>query len=154
MSTNRIICIGNRLVCEDTAGLAVYDRLQTRDLPDGVRVIEGGLAGLNLLPLLERGGRVVFVDAVSGFAEAGTIVVLDRDTLLRQTSAPVYGHSAGLPYLLAVLPHVCEGTLPEEITLVGLEGLCTSEVIDEAATLSIEIAIMGHRLLGMGRSNG
>lgn len=140
---NRIICIGNRLVEADCAGPAVYDRLQLSDRPDDLEIIEGGLAGLNLLPFLERGGRVVFVDAVSGFGSKGSIVVLDQETLLQQTSAPVYGHGAGLPYLLAVLPHVCEGQLPEEITLIGLEGMCSREVIDRAATLSVEIATIG-----------
>ena len=52
--------------------LQVFDRLQEmQPLPAGIELIEGGLAGLNLLPLLERGGRVVFVDAVSGFYRTG-----------------------------------------------------------------------------------
>ncbi len=36
-----------------------------------------------------------------------------------------FDHGAGLAYLLAVLPKVCDGELPEEIVLVGLEGECT-----------------------------
>ena len=141
---HRIICIGNRLVQEDAAGPAVYDKLRKWALPDNIQVIEGGLVGLDLLPLLEQGGRVVFVDAVSGFTEDGPIVVIDQHNLLQQTEEPTYGHEAGLPYLLAVLPHVCEGTLPEEITLVGLQGLCSDAVIDEAAALSLAIAAEGY----------
>lgn len=147
MSMNQIICIGNRLVEEDAAGPAVYDRLRTLELPDDLEITEGGLAGLDLLPLLEKGGRVVFVDAISGFGSKGSIVVLDQETLLQQTSEPSYGHAAGLSYLLTVLPHVCEGKLPEEITLIGLEGMCSSAVIDEAATMSITIATRGHNKL-------
>jgi len=147
---NHIICLGNRLVQEDAAGLAVYDMLQSMDIPDDIKIIEGGLAGLNLLPLLEIGGRVVFVDSVSGFVGKGNIVVLNQETLLRETSDPVYGHEAGLPYLLAILPHVYEGRLPEEITLIGLEGMCSSDVIMKAVSLSIAIA-SGHRLPGTGK---
>ena len=36
-----------------------------------------------------------------------------------------FDHGAGLAYLLTVLPKVCDGELPEEIVLVGLEGECT-----------------------------
>ena len=77
-SHNRIICIGNRFVEEDAAGLAVYDRLLEMDLPSSIQVIEGGLAGLNLLAHLEHGGRIVFVDTVTGFAAAENIVVFDQ----------------------------------------------------------------------------
>ena len=73
-----IICIGNRLLSEDASGPAVFDSLQKLSLPQDVEIIEGGTAGLNLLPLLEKGGRVVFVDTVSGFADDGEIVMLDQ----------------------------------------------------------------------------
>lgn len=142
---HHIICIGNRLVAQDAAGPMVFDRLRQRTLPKDIQLSEGGLAGLDLLPLLEQGGRVVFVDAVSGFTDAGRIVLLDQQELLCQTTDPAYGHNAGLPYLLAILPHVCEGTLPEAVTLIGLEGVCSSAVIDEAAALSIAIASNGYR---------
>ena len=144
-SLHRIICLGNRLVREDAAGPAVYDRLQQCQLPASLELIEGGLAGLDLLPYLEQGGRVVFVDAVSGFTDDGQVVVLDQQDLVQQTDELVYGHDAGLPYLLTILPHVHEGVLPEEITLVGVEGAYNSAVINEAATLSIAIALHGNR---------
>ena len=50
---------------------------------------------------------------------------------------------AGLAYVLSVLPKVCEGDLPEEIVLVGLEGELTTQMIDRAAELSIAIAAHG-----------
>ncbi len=143
MSVNRIICIGSRLVQSDAAGPLVFDRLEQLDLPEGVSAIEGGLAGLNLLPLLESGGRVVFVDAVAGFTDHGSLVILDREAVLRETRPSSFGHNAGLPYLLAILPHVCEGELPKEIVIIGLEGVCSDRIINEAARLSIEIAMKG-----------
>ena len=143
---NQIICIGNRLVADDAAGPAVYDRLLARELPHNVVIVEGGLAGLDLLPRLELGGRVVFVDAVSGFTDSGGIVVLDQASLLQNTSARNYGHDAGLPYLLAILPHVCEGRMPDEITLIGLEGACNDEVLDQAASISLNVASMGYAI--------
>jgi len=144
--TGYIICIGNRFVAADAAGPAVFDRLQEMVLPEGVEPVEGGLAGLNLLPFLEKGGRVVFVDAVQGFAGPGEVVLLGEREIAGITSQSHYDHGAGLPYVLAVLPQVADGRLPEEISLVGLEGECSMETIDRAARLSIAVA--AHGLIG------
>lgn len=142
---SRIICIGNRLIPGDSDGLAVYDRLLEMNMPPSVELVEGGLAGLNLLPLLEQGGRVVFVDTVSGFGESGTLVVLDYEMIANAHYDDHYTHEAGLPYLLKVLPKATEGTMPEEIVLVGLEGPCNGRLYDKAAALSLSIALHGSR---------
>jgi hydrogenase maturation protease len=139
-----IICIGNRFVADDAAGPAVYDRLmQMQPLPGHIEVIDGGIMGLNLLPLLERGGRVIFVDAVSGFGTPGEIVLLSRQEILHADNAFQFDHNAGLAYLLAVLPRVCDGEMPEEIALVGVEGTCSPQLADRAAVLSLDVAIHG-----------
>lgn len=141
-----IICIGNRFVDDDAAGLLVFDSLQALGpMPAGVELVEGGLVGLNLLPLLEQGGRVVFVDAVRGYTQPGEIVVLTHQEILQAPSQMCFDHGAGLPYLLAVLPKVCEGQLPEDIILLGLEGKCVAQTIARAAEMSVTIAIHGTR---------
>ncbi len=141
-----IICIGNRFVDEDAAGPRVFDMLQSmRPLPAGIDLFEGGLAGLDLLPLLEQGGRVVFVDAVKGIARDGEIALLMHQEILQSPSQYHFDHGAGLPYLLAVLPKVYEGELPEEIVLLGLEGRCAEETIEKAANMSVTIAVHGLR---------
>lgn len=139
-----IICIGNRLLVEDSAALMVFDRLQQRSLPDNISVIEGGLMGLNLLPFLEHGGRVVFVDNVSGFTRPGSLIVLDQEKIIA-TGTEHYDHNSSLAYVLSVLPKVCEGDLPEEIVLVGIEGPCTEKLVEEAANLSVSIAQNGQK---------
>lgn len=144
-----IICIGNRFVAEDAAGLAVLACLEAmRPLPATIELVEGGLAGLNLLPLLEQGGRVVFVDAVSGFALPGEIVLFNHKEIISSLGEFHFDHGAGLAYLLTVLPKVCDGDLPEEIVLVGLEGKCTTETIERAAKLSLTIAAHGLKDVG------
>lgn len=150
MKKKRIICIGNRYIPEDAAGSKVYERLLQGALPLDVEVIDGGLAGLNLLRFVEGAERVVFVDSVSGFIQPNEnkenengIVVLEAADV-----APVagsrYEHSAGLVYLLRVLPDVCDGIVPHML-LVGIEGQPDEEVIDKAAALAVKIAVEGDR---------
>ena len=139
--TASIICIGNRFVPGDAAGIKVFDRLQKmHPFPCGVKVIEGGMAGLNLLPLLEQGGRVVFVDAVAGFTRPGEIVLLSHQEIMETERADHFNHGTGLSYLFTVLPRVCDGKLPEEIVLVGLEGEPNLQMVEQAAIMSVAIA--------------
>ncbi len=141
-----IICIGNRFVEEDAAGILVFDKLHEILPPTKtVNIIEGGLAGLNLLPHLEEGGRVVFVDAVAGFAKQGEIALLHRKDIVSNLSDAHFDHGTGLAYVLTVLPWVCDGKLPEELILVGLEGICSPQMIERAARLSMTIATHGLR---------
>lgn len=140
---SRIICIGNKLLPKDAFGPSVFKDLLTRCLPDGVEVVEGGTAGLNLLPLLEERGRVVFVDTVSGFAEAGSLVLLDRETITNSVTEVHFGHDLGLAYVLAVLPGVCEKDMVDEVFLVGFEGEYNDQVVRKAAEMSIAIAVNG-----------
>ena len=157
----RIICIGNRYVPEDAAGSQVYERLLQNTLPSDVQVIDGGLAGLNLLPFIEGAERVVFVDSVSGFgqydesrpgrSDRNEIVVLKAADVTAMAESR-YGHSAGLAYLLRVLPDVCDGIVPH-ILLVGIEGQSNKDTIDQAAALALKIVIGGQAFLGVQNEN-
>jgi hydrogenase maturation protease len=112
-------------------------------LPADIEIIDGGLRGLNLLPLLEKGGRIVFVDAVSGYGLPGQIVLLDQQEIVNTMTECSFDHNAGLAYLLAVLPKVCDGEMPEEIVLVGLEDEYTPQAVERAASLCLDVAVHG-----------
>jgi hydrogenase maturation protease len=135
-----VICLGNRYVPGDDAGCRAYDCLAAMAVPQDIEVVDGGLCGLNLLRLVEGKRRVVFVDAVAGLAESGSIVVLNREQAAAYAGR--YGHGAGLPYLLRLLPQVCEAPLPE-IALVGLEGTADTPATRALAQRCLEVAIHG-----------
>ncbi|GAH69654.1 unnamed protein product [marine sediment metagenome] len=116
----------------------VHDRLAGRDLPAGTEVIDGGLAGIGLLGLVEDADRVIFVDQVIGFAEPQGVVVLDPGAI-SESGTTKYGHSGGLAYLLSVLPLVCTTSLPQ-IAVVGIEGPLDAGALDRAADLALELA--------------
>ncbi len=139
MNALAVICIGNRYAVEDAVGCEVFDRLSGETTSD-VDIIDGGLCGLNLLREIEGRRRVVFVDALSGIGEAGEIVVLDRDAVAAY--AGDYGHAAGLPYLLHMLPQVCDGPVPD-IALVGASGRLDETALQALARRSLEVARHG-----------
>ena len=79
----------------DRAGLQVYDRLSTGEIPAHTELIEGGISGLNLLCFLENAATVVFIDNVSGFTHPGGVVLLTQNQIKTASPLPHYGHDAG-----------------------------------------------------------
>jgi len=136
--TVRIICVGSRLTGSDAAGPMVHDRLAAGPLPEGVELVDGGLMGLDLLPLMEGAARIIFVDALDGGAGEGAVIVLDGIEAGRKVDAG-YGHAGGLGYLLRMLPAVWEGELPE-VRLVGVEGACDDARAERVAALCLRMA--------------
>ena len=119
----------------------VYDLLVSDRLPRDIEVIDGGLAGLNLLRFIHGADRVVFIDAVNGFRPSGGVIVLDAEDASRNADT-IFGHSAGIAYCLRVLPEVHDGKLPE-IFIVGIEGTTDPDKIFKAAQMSLKIATQG-----------
>lgn len=146
MNTAAIICVGNRFAPGDAVGCRVYDRLAGRPLPEDVALFDGGLCGLDLVHLVEGRRRVVFADAVTGMAATGAVVVLDGAEVA--ALAQRYGHSAGLPYLLHLLPRICPAPVPE-ILVVGAEtaldaaGGIDAAVVEALAARCLELAVDG-----------
>jgi hydrogenase maturation protease len=135
----RIICIGNRYLPEDAAGYEVYRLLKKRDLPGNVDIIDGGLAGLDLLQYIEGAERVVFVDSTSGVGATGDIRLFKADEVAKSADGH-FDHSSGLPYLLGVLPRVCDGAVPE-IWVLGIEGVPDKETIRLASVQALETVL-------------
>lgn len=122
----------------DDAGSKVFRILQQATLPDDVEVIEGGIAGMRLLPLLEKSERVVFVDQVYGFGKTGDVIILDSAEVAGK-AGPQDAHSGGLPYLLKILPLALEKDLPET-AIIGIEGSAHEKSFNHAADIAIILA--------------
>ena len=143
MAPYRIICVGNRIMPGDGAGPEVYDELSKRALPDEVELVDGGLSGLEMIRFIPGAERVVFVDAIDGLGEGDDLIVLDRESVAIAASDH-YGHSAGLPYLMRVLPEVLEDGLPE-ILVLGVNPRTNGKMIARAADRCLSLALEGLR---------
>ena len=137
----RVICIGNRLEPRDAAGPALHDLLRERQLPPGVELVDGGLGGLDLLPLVEGAERVIFVDAVDAPGQDPGVARLDAQEVASQATGG-YGHQAGLPFLLRALPLACDAA-PPPVEVVGIVGPPAPETLSLAADLCLELATEG-----------
>ena len=82
MSTTRLLiaCVGNIFLGDDAFGVEVAQRLARRPLPEGVRVVDFGIRGLDLAyALLDGYEAVIVVDAAPRGGRPGTLYVLEPE---------------------------------------------------------------------------
>jgi hydrogenase maturation protease len=73
-----VIGVGNVVMSDDGLGVHALRRLRSRyRLGDDVELIEGGTAGLLLLPHLADAPQVIIIDAIDTGSTAGALVRLD-----------------------------------------------------------------------------
>lgn len=142
MNDTAIICLGNRYVAGDDVGWRTFEHLRDSAFPPDIDLYDGGLVGLDLLRLIEGKRRVVFADTLAEPQSGDSVRVLGRDEIAAWADG--YGHSAGLPYLLHMLPQVCPPPWPE-IALVGAASPAPPAIVHSVAERCMEIARHGIR---------
>lgn len=138
MARARIVCIGNPYRDDDWVGPAVFAALCVSAPAPDVEVIDGGLHGLNLLPLLEGVERVIFADTlVPGESEdyLAPTVIADPGA---GGAALSFDHAGGLAYLLRAAPLVLDA-LPH-LWVVGAAAAAARSVAPALACIAQELA--------------
>ena len=114
-----VIGVGNVICQDDGLGVRALERLRRRHrLPADVRLVEGGTAGLLLLPYLAEADRVILVDAVEFDAPAGTLVRLDGAEVVGSLAGGGTVHELGAVDLLRAARF--SGAWPRRLTLLGM----------------------------------
>jgi hydrogenase maturation protease len=115
----KLIGIGNRLRCDDAAGLLVAERLRA-ELPEiDVLTLDGEPSAL--LDAWESADKVIVVDAVSSGGRPGTIHRVDaseRD--LPRDLFPASTHALGLAEAVGLARAL--GRMPGSLVVYGIEG--------------------------------
>ena len=91
-----IIGIGNVLLRDEGVGVRAVESMSGIDLPDGVEVLDGGTAGIDLIDVIADRSKVIVIDAVRGTAAPGTIYCFTREALLDTTETTISLHEIGL----------------------------------------------------------
>jgi hydrogenase maturation protease len=96
-----VLGVGNVLMGDEGVGVHVLRLLEKTAAPDGVRLLDGGTGGINLLIELDGVDDIVLIDATRDGKPAGTVTFLqprDAGELPRGLGA----HDFGLKDLFAV----------------------------------------------------
>lgn len=115
-----VLGLGNALMSDDGFGVRVVEVLQhDYRFPDGVRVVDGGTLGLDLLPLLEGVDKLLIVDALQMHAAPGEVFRLAGEEVPRAFANKLSVHQMGVQDLLAVAE--LQGHCPAELVVWGVQ---------------------------------
>jgi hydrogenase maturation protease len=151
-----ILGIGNTILSDEGVGVHAALALRERyELPQGVEVIDGGTAGMELLDPLTGVDLLLVLDAVKTGQPPGSIVVLagrEVPVFFRSKLSP---HQVSICDVLASLEFA--GSPPGDLVLIGVEpkslelGLeltpeIAAQVPEMVGRAALELAARGVRL--------
>lgn len=115
-----ILGIGNTILSDEGVGVHAAVALRERyALPEGVQVIDGGTAGMELLDDLADVDVLLVLDAVKARREAGTVLCLSG------AEVPVFFRSKLSPHQVSICDVLASlefaGQAPHDLVLVGIE---------------------------------
>ena len=129
-----LIGLGNLLLRDEGIGLHAVRAMEAGYQADpGFEIVDGGTAGLDLLPYIEGRDRVLFVDAVNFRKEPGYIGVLENQEVPALFATKDSLHHMGLMDVLAAAQLLDRS--PREVCLIGIQphtietGLELSELL-------------------------
>lgn len=115
-----VIGLGNVILTDDGLGVHAIRRLRDRYAFRGdVELIEGGTAGLLLLPHLADARHAILVDAIDTSAAPGTLTRLDGEDWMGVLSLRMTPHEVALEDLLGAAQ--LSGAWPQRLVLLGLQ---------------------------------
>lgn len=112
-----VIGIGNVIRSDDGLGVHAVRMLRERGRDEQVELIEGGTAGLMLLPHIAEASRVLLVDAIAFGAEPGALTRLEDGR--GAFAAGMTPHDVGLADLLTAAR--LSDAWPDELVLHGVQ---------------------------------
>ncbi|WP_210394940.1 HyaD/HybD family hydrogenase maturation endopeptidase [Motiliproteus sediminis] len=128
-----VLGVGNILLTDEGIGVRVVEALEQRyQIPEGVEVMDGGTAGMELLSSIASREHLILIDAVNTGAAPGTLVKLQDDEVPALFKNKISPHQLGISDLLGVL--TVTGEMPKKMTLFGVVpfSLDTSTELSES----------------------
>ena len=139
MSRPRILVagVGNIFLGDDAFGVEVAQALARRELPEGVRVVDFGIRGLDLTyALLDGYDAVILADAAPRGGEPGTLYVIEPEIGggLGEPAAVPDAH--GMDPVKVMRLAAAMGPIPRRVFVVGCEPATAADAEDLATDLS------------------
>src|SRR5574341_503372 len=129
-----VIGLGNPLMGDDGLGLAALAKLSAEwTLPADVELVDGGTWGMTLLPVVEKAGHLLLIDAIDVAAVPGTVHALERERIPRYLATKISPHQVDMHDVLALAQ--LRGTFPEFAVAIGIQpaaiefGNALSEIV-------------------------
>lgn len=136
-----VLGLGNILLQDEGVGVRAVEALEERwILPDGVAVVDGGTAGMDMLDVLAGYRHMLVADAVKTGAPPGSTVVLKGEEVPAFFRGKLSPHQVGLSDLLATL--ALQDEAPETVTLVGCVPFAMKTSLDMTPEMAARVPVL------------
>jgi hydrogenase maturation protease len=141
-----VLGLGNLLNSDEGLGVQALKLLDAQLGPQSkVELLDGGVLGLNLLPIVEECSHLLILDAVDARKPAGTVVELTKEQIPLYAGVKMSQHQITFQEVLGLAN--IRGYLPVNLHLAGIQpqdisvGLELSPVVEEAMPELLDRAI-------------
>lgn len=118
--TITILGLGNILMTDEGVGVHTVNEFEKRyEVPDYVEIVDGGAAGLDLIPFIEGREKVLMVDAVNFDREPGFIDTLENEAIPIRLTQKASMHHLGLMDVLCIVR--MSGNIPKDMCIIGIQ---------------------------------
>jgi hydrogenase maturation protease len=144
-----VVGCGNLLRADDSVGPRLVRLLWAGGVPDGVRLVDGGTAGMDVAFQMRGAGRVVLVDAATTGSPPGTVFRVPGEELagLPPLTGGVHPHAFRWDHALALARWLLGPSCPTDVTVFLIEAADTG--FGEHLTPGVERAM--HHVAGTVR---
>lgn len=141
-----ILGVGNLLLKDESVGVHLINQLEQEYVfPEGVDVVDGGTAGMELLEFIASREHIIIVDAVLTGDKPGTVINLRDDEVPALFHNKVSPHQLGISDLLGALK--LTGESPKNIFLVGVVPETVDPGLEMSETIQSQMTTMKQQVL-------
>ena len=115
-----ILGLGNLLYQDEGFGIHALQAMQAAmPFTEHVELVDGGVLGMNLLPLVEESSHLLVLDAIDAGLPPGTILELRGEQIPLFAASKLSEHQVGFQEVLGLARF--RGNLPENLHLIGVQ---------------------------------
>lgn len=115
-----ILGTGNLLLKDEGIGVHIIQRMEAMELPENVKLVDGGVAGINLPYLIEGVDKLIVIDCVDAEVEPGAIFrFTPEDVDVPQRDVTMSFHDIGLLEALELAKQ--DGKGPKTTIIIGVQ---------------------------------
>jgi hydrogenase maturation protease len=118
-----VLGLGNLLFMDEGFGIHALQAVQKRlGQVDEIEWADGGVLGLDLLPLVEESSHLLALDAINTGSQPGALTELDRDRIPLFAGIIMSEHQVGFQEVLGLA--FLRDAFPAHLHLIGVQPAC------------------------------
>jgi hydrogenase maturation protease len=118
-----VLGLGNTLNRDEGLGVFALKELEKKlagsNVDPGLEFLDGGVLGLNLLPLVEECSHILVLDAINAREIPGTVIEMKKEEIPLYTGIKMSDHQITFQEVLGLASF--RGKLPGNLHLIGIQ---------------------------------